>query len=123
MSLLESLLLDPARLDVWIAARVDGVKGTGTESDPYNGSVRAAAPELDVSSITKGTGGSTHVATVTTSSNHGYGEGDIVVVSGVTGSDAGLYNGTFPIYNVGSTTFQYLMLGAPAANATGASIK
>jgi len=39
MSLLDSLLLDPARLDVWIALRTDGVKGSGTESDPYNGSL------------------------------------------------------------------------------------
>src|SRR2546423_2684242 len=40
MSLLDSLLLDPARLDVWIAMRTDGVAGTGTESDPYDGSTQ-----------------------------------------------------------------------------------
>lgn len=38
MSLSDSLLLDAARLDVWIALRTDGVKGSGTESDPYDGS-------------------------------------------------------------------------------------
>jgi hypothetical protein len=41
MSLSDSLLLDPARLDVWIALRADGVKGSGTESDPYDGSPAA----------------------------------------------------------------------------------
>src|SRR5256885_2443269 len=40
MSLLDSLLLDPPRLDVWIAVRADGVAGTGTESDPYDGSTQ-----------------------------------------------------------------------------------
>jgi len=40
MSLLDSLLLDPPRLDVWIAVRTDGVAGTGTESDPYDGSTQ-----------------------------------------------------------------------------------
>jgi hypothetical protein len=37
MSLLDALLLDPARLDVWIALRADGVKGSGTESDRTTG--------------------------------------------------------------------------------------
>jgi len=30
MSLLDALLLDPARINVWIAYRTDGIKGTGT---------------------------------------------------------------------------------------------
>jgi hypothetical protein len=36
MSLLEALLLDPVRIDVWIAKRTDSVAGTGTQTDPYN---------------------------------------------------------------------------------------
>lgn len=36
MSLLDALLLDPCRVNVWIAARNDGIKGSGTISDPYN---------------------------------------------------------------------------------------
>src|SRR6266480_3953398 len=38
MSLLDALLLDPYRINVWIAYRTDGVKGTGTQNDPYDGS-------------------------------------------------------------------------------------
>lgn len=38
MSLLDSLFLDPDRINVWIAYRTDGVKGSGTQSDPYDGS-------------------------------------------------------------------------------------
>jgi hypothetical protein len=38
MSLLDARLLDPAPFDVWISARTDGIKGSGTASDPYNGS-------------------------------------------------------------------------------------
>lgn len=37
MSLLDALLLDPAPFDVWIAVRTDGMKGSGTASDPYHG--------------------------------------------------------------------------------------
>jgi hypothetical protein len=38
MSLLDSLLLEPYRVNVWVAARTDGVAGSGTLSDPYDGS-------------------------------------------------------------------------------------
>jgi hypothetical protein len=38
MPLLDALLLDPYRMNVWIAARNDGVAGTGTHNDPYDGS-------------------------------------------------------------------------------------
>jgi len=41
MSLLDALLLDPAPFNIWIAARTDGIKGSGTASDPYNGSTQA----------------------------------------------------------------------------------
>jgi hypothetical protein len=40
MSLLDALLLDPAPFDVWIAARTDGIKGSGTISDPWDGSTQ-----------------------------------------------------------------------------------
>ena len=38
MSLLDALLLDPYLFEIWIAARTDGVKGSGTLNDPYDGS-------------------------------------------------------------------------------------
>jgi hypothetical protein len=43
MSLLDALFLDPHRdrRDVWIAARTDGIAGSGTLRDPYNGSTPA----------------------------------------------------------------------------------
>jgi hypothetical protein len=41
MSLLDALLLDPLRMNVWVAVRTDGVAGTGTQSDPYDGSTQA----------------------------------------------------------------------------------
>ena len=41
MSLLDALLLDPAPFNVWIALRTDGLKGSGTASDPYDGSTQA----------------------------------------------------------------------------------
>ncbi len=53
MSLLDSLLvLDAPRLDAWIAVRTDGVKGSGTETDPYDGSSKPY-PAVSVTSLTR----------------------------------------------------------------------
>ena len=41
MSLVDSLLLEPYPFNVWIAARTDASKGSGTASDPYDGSTAA----------------------------------------------------------------------------------
>lgn len=41
MSLLDALLLTPHPFNVWIARRTDGIKGSGTASDPYDGSTQA----------------------------------------------------------------------------------
>ena len=38
MSLIDALLLDPYRVNVWIAYRTDGLKGSGTMNDPWDGS-------------------------------------------------------------------------------------
>jgi len=39
--LLEALLLDPPRIDIWVAKRTDGIAGSGTQMDPYDGSTIA----------------------------------------------------------------------------------
>lgn len=36
MSLLDALLLDAHRINLWFAERTDGNKGCGTQNDPYN---------------------------------------------------------------------------------------
>ncbi|HEV2392535.1 MAG TPA: hypothetical protein VG146_09250 [Verrucomicrobiae bacterium] len=41
MSFVEALLLDPYRMDLWVAMRTDGVAGTGTQNDPFDGSTQA----------------------------------------------------------------------------------
>ncbi len=46
MSLLDALLLDPYRINVWIAYRSDGVKGSGTQNDPYDGSTAARFDQI-----------------------------------------------------------------------------
>jgi hypothetical protein len=114
MSLLDALLLDPAPFNVWIAIRTDGLKGSGTATDPYDGSARLAT----ALSITLTRSGST--ATASLSAGHGLQNGDSVVISGATGADASLWNGVFTISNVGSTSFQYTMNSSPASSpATG----
>src|SRR6185295_4388076 len=118
MSLLDSLLLDPQRLDVWIALRTDGVKGSGTESDPCNGSPRQESA-VSVSSLTNPDSSKPREAVVTTSTPHGYADSDVVNISGVTGSGGAQFNGRFSIYSTTSTTFKYAMKAVPAGSASG----
>jgi hypothetical protein len=40
MSLLEALLLDSYRMNLWVAYRTDGVASSGTQSDPFDGSTQ-----------------------------------------------------------------------------------
>jgi len=116
MPLLDSVLLDPHKsaLNVWIALRTDGVKGSGTESDPYNGSPRYES-SISVSTLTR----FGREAAATTATNHGYANGDVVTISGVTGTGAPFYNGTFVIYSVMATSFKYWMKAEPGASGSG----
>jgi len=46
MSLFDALLLEPAPFEVWIAYRTDGIKGSGTLNDPWDGSSQTKFDEL-----------------------------------------------------------------------------
>jgi hypothetical protein len=59
------------------------------------------------------------VATVTTATAHGLVDKNKVTISGATGADGLLYNGTFVIDVTGTTTFTYTMTGTPTADAAG----
>lgn len=82
MSLLDAFLLEEPSSSVWIALRADACLGSGTEADPFNGSVRFDPP-VAVSTITKSGREATASATNT------YGNGDVITIAGATGSDAG----------------------------------
>jgi hypothetical protein len=58
-------------------------------------------------------------ATATFSSAPGFVVGQSVLIAGVTGANASLYNGTFAITAVSGATISYTMTGTPTANATG----
>lgn len=114
MSLFDSLILDPAKLDVWITPRTDGVAGAGTEEDPYDATPRQAA-NVSVTSIPF----NGQEATVNTAASHGYSDKDVITISGVTGAGAAQFNGTFVIYLIGTTSFKYWMSAVPSAAAGG----
>jgi hypothetical protein len=82
-------------MNVWIAVRSDGVAGTGTQNDPFDGSqgkfdsVMNALP-MPISGINYS--GSTAIVTAI---SHGFSNGTSVLIAGVTNSS--LYNGTFTI--------------------------
>jgi hypothetical protein len=123
MSLLDALLLDPLRMNVWIAVRTEAVPvaGTGTQNDPFDGRTAAKfdalmnAMPVPISGINySGT-----TATVTAIS-HGFSNGNSVPIAGVTNSS--LYNGTFSISSATANTFQYTMSGTPTAAAQGGNM-
>src|SRR6266849_2357418 len=89
MSLLDALLLDPPPLTNWSAPLSVALTNSGA------------------------------VATATTSVAHGYGQGDIVAISGATGASGSLWNGKFSIYGVGLNAFSYTMAGTPTDSAAG----
>jgi hypothetical protein len=109
MSLSDALLLDPTPFDVWVAYRTDGLRGSGTLNDPLDGS-----PRLDTSRSVTNLTNSGQEATAT-SSAHGYSNGDVVTIAGVTGAGADRWNGTFSGSGIDLTTL--CLVGAPTANA------
>jgi len=120
MSLLEALLLDPLRMNVWIAVRTDSVAGTGTQNDPFDGSTQAKFDAimnaLPVAALGITSSGTTATATAI---NHGFANGNSVLMAGATGTNASNYNGTFTISSITPNTFQYTMNGSFTGSATG----
>jgi len=114
MSLTDALLREAYPLDVWIALRTDGAKGSGTENDPYDGSTRPEAAFL-ITSLSY----SDREATATAATDPGYTDGDVITIAGVTGAGAGQFNGSFPIYGKSGTTFKYWMSAVPGGAAQG----
>src|SRR6266542_3672496 len=113
MSLLDALLLDPYRINSWISYRADGVNGSGTQNDPYDGSANLAAP-VTISGFTN----SALEATATSSLAHGYSVNDVVTIDVQTNPAS--WSGTFLISSVpSSTTFKYLMNNLPGGTPSG----
>ena len=114
MSLLDALLLDPVRIDYWLAVRGDSCSGSGTREDPYNCSF-INTPTTLVSQISAS--GTTATAMAP---GHGLKNGERVLVWGATGSvNARSYNGVFTVLNATPSSFQYVMTGSPTLNAAG----
>ena len=114
MALIDAFFQEATGFNIWIAVRTDSVAGSGTAQDPFNGATQVGAPIL----ITLSLGGATPLnreAVVNTGAiRHGFQNGDLVVISGVTGDDAPLWNGTFGIYGISDYSFKYYMKKPPA---------
>ena len=121
MSLADALLLDSVTFNVWVALRTDGISGSGTPGDPFNGSVRR---ELGIPLVLTRGVADTREATANTGSfdilARGFAEGDLVTISGVTSDEnKEVWNGTFVIYGVTQFSFKYYMKRPPAGSLTG----
>ena len=51
MSLSDALLLDPQKLDVWVALRTDGVNGTGTIASVRFSALSEGTSTIDLSNV------------------------------------------------------------------------
>ena len=116
MSLTDAFLLEAHHdaQDVSIALRPDGARGSGSESDPYDASLRQEAP----ASVT----GLSYVgreATAVLLADPNYANGDVVTIAGVTGPGAAQFNGNFPIYGKSGNTFKYWMYAVPGGSPQG----
>ncbi|MBL9171512.1 MAG: hypothetical protein JNN07_27515 [Verrucomicrobiales bacterium] len=131
MSLLQSLLQDPAPMDVYIALRDDGAMGSGVEADPWNGGLQNSV-EYSLSaggfSVDKVTSAPSTIVTVTLT-NHPFLTNDIVLIKGIEGGDGELYNGSFIVTKLGANSFKYTVLSVapgntqPTGSPTGSNIK
>ena len=91
-------------MDVWIALRADNQTGSGTAMDPFHGGLVVGAPLAvslsapDFEAI--GDSGA---------QPHGFIDGDIVQITGVTGEGANRWNQMFSVYDVNDdgTTFKF----------------
>jgi hypothetical protein len=121
----DAFLLEPPLPDltqpyqeIWIASRRDGLEGSGTMDDPFDGST-VYTPAISITSLTH----SGLTATAQTAQNHGYSVDEFAAISGVTGTSDFCWNGIFVITEVPSTTsFKFLLKSDPASAAGGSPV-
>ncbi len=101
MSLIDAFLLDPARINVWVAIRGDGSMGTVTQMDPWNAAFNNTTSYTPTAITRVGT-----TATVALTA-HPFKPGNRVLIAGATGADGLLYNGSFV---VATTRYQFIHL-------------
>src|SRR5438876_4513170 len=95
----DAMLLDAAEFEVFVAARrdSDAAFGTGTAQDPYRGATRSSSP-IPIT-LARGSMPQQDREAIVNSGAipHGFQDGDVLLISGVTGDDADLWNGVFGI--------------------------
>jgi len=110
----DSMILDAAEFAIFIAARSDRTFGIGSAQDPFNGRTRRGEKIQISLKLTADASGREAEASYSVP-NQAFADGDVVEISGVTGPQTGPWNGTFGIYNVSPTKFNYLMGQTPLA--------
>src|SRR2546421_1813959 len=118
MGLVDALFLDSSQFNIFIAARTDA-PGTGSAHDPLSGAAHLST-SIPIRLARGSSPPTDREATVDTSPlRHGLQNGDMVLISGVSGLDSALWNGTFGIYGVTDFSFKYFMKKAPAPDIGG----
>src|SRR2546423_13987528 len=116
MSLCEALLLEEYRdaRQIFIALRKDHARGSGTQEDPYDGSVRpyvsiAVKSLTNLAYLVPPLDSFTLDALLETAIPHGFSEGDAVTISGVDASSSSnaFFMGSFQITNVTERTIKF----------------
>ena len=105
MSLLDTFLLEAPRSQVWLSLRTDGIQGDGSAGSPYNGGLLRAR-SMPVSLEKSGN----EVTANSGSSLHGFSDGSIVEIQGVTGDGAMHWNRAFTVYGIEPTKFKFALI-------------
>lgn len=119
MSLVNALLGSSVPMDIYVALRSDGARGSGTEADPYSGGFWNS-PLYNVTAIALsnwGLGDNFYIVTLTFAA-HSFAVGDMIEVAGFQGADGELLNGRFKVYSVDipNAKLSYLVLFSGAFN-------
>lgn len=100
MGLIDSFLLEPRSFAVWISLRSDSIRGNGSASNPYDGGL-AYGTAIPVTAALNST-----EAILTTGHAHGFLEGDMIRIAGVSGAPGAQWNKVFGVYDVTPTSFK-----------------
>src|SRR5438105_2472092 len=110
-SLIDALLNEPYRdpRRIFIAVRADGQLGTGTIGDPFDGGTRQGAETSGALSFDP------YEVIALANGYHGYTDGQLVRISGVTGPGASLFNQVFAVTVVNEREFKFRLADIPSA--------
>lgn len=105
-------LKTPTASAFFVTLRNDGVLGSGTMDDPWDGSTIRYAASTGTASVEESSA-TTSKVTITMPSAHGFTNGDVVAIGGVTGAAEDYFEREFFVLVTSSTQFTFTIVTPP----------